>query len=235
MRAAIVSLGDRRLVDSGRSSRGATSRSGHGGLQMHRPRLLSVRCSKPPLAACQRTYTHQAVVTPRRSRSRRCAPRGPCVIQSFGARDAGVRLACINLQGLGHDVARREALTSCESFGARDAGVRLACINLEGLGHDVARRVDLASCESLGSARFAPASHRPISLEGADRDVARRVDLASCESLGSLRGGLTLACINATACRRRGRRNRTTLQTVVELLISHPARVLTRVFLRTAG
>jgi len=202
MRAAIVSLGDRRLVDSGRSSRGATSRSGHGGLQMHRPRLLSVRCSKPPLAACQRTYTHQAVVTPRRSRSRRCAPRGPCVIQSFGA---------------------------------RDAGVRLACINLEGLGHDVARRVDLASCESLGSARFAPASHRPISLEGADRDVARRVDLASCESLGSLRGGLTLACINATACRRRGRRNRTTLQTVVELLISHPARVLTRVFLRTAG
>jgi hypothetical protein len=70
-------LCDQSLVVRLRPSRGGTSRSGHAGLQMHRFQPLSLRCSKPALAARQPSTTPPAVGTPRRSRARCSAPRGP--------------------------------------------------------------------------------------------------------------------------------------------------------------
>ena len=53
---------------------------------MHRPQSLSLQCSKPALAPCQRKAYASGVVTARRSRPRRFPPRENLAIQSLAAR-----------------------------------------------------------------------------------------------------------------------------------------------------
>jgi hypothetical protein len=87
-----------------RFSRGREpSRSGHAGLQMHRPMPLSLRCSKPALASRQRRVCACSVGTPRRSRARRFpTPREP---GHYGRRQLAAETVARGLPGTASSTA----------------------------------------------------------------------------------------------------------------------------------